>query len=160
MIQKTFPWGIKPRFVKFHTILCFVLPGNAALSIIEGESSSPPSPHSSSGQDIASGPPQSPSTHSPVVTVPRPVAEVLKIVYQTKCALVRVSFTTLLFHRVFWDVYERTVKTVSVVSNFKLPLSLSLFTCCRFCFVLFCFFFWGGGGKGSHVKTININLLF
>lgn len=151
MIQKAFPLGIKPRFVKFHIILCFVLPGNAALSIIEGESSSPPSPHSSSGQDIASGPPQSPSTHSPVVTVPRPVAEVLKIVYQTKCALVRVSFTTLLCHRVFWDVYERTVKTVSVVSNFKLPLSLSSFTCCRFCFVLFCL---GVGGRGRMLKLL------
>ena len=101
MIQRAFPLGIKPSLVKFHTILCFVLLGNAALSIIEGESSSPPSPHSSSGQDIAFGPPQSPSTHSSVVTVPRPVAEVLKIVYQTKCALVRVSFTTLLCHRVF-----------------------------------------------------------
>ena len=54
------------------------------------------------------------------------------------------------------------MKTVSVVSNFKLPLSLSSFTCCRFCFV----FLGGGGGgegrggEGSHAKTININLLF
>ena len=69
------------------------------------------------------------------------------------------------------------MKTVSVVSNFKPPLSLSSFTCSRFdfvlfcfvlfcfvfvlfCFVLFCFVLFWGGGEGSHVKTITINLLF
>ena len=51
------------------------------------------------------------------------------------------------------------MKTVSVVSNFKLPLSLLSFLAVDF--VLFCFvLFFFGGGEGSHVKTININLLF
>lgn len=73
----------------FLTVLNFT--GNAALSILEGEVHSPASPRSPSTQDVTtSAPSQSSSTHGPHVTVPKPVSEVLKIVYQTKCALVRV----------------------------------------------------------------------
>lgn len=72
------------------------LTGNAALSILESEVHSPVSPRSTSTQDVTTtpvtAPPQSSTTHGPPVTVPKPVSEVLKVVYQTKCALVRVSF--------------------------------------------------------------------
>ena len=75
------------------------LTGNAALSILESEVHSPVSPRSASTQDVTTtttvtAPPQSSTTHGPPVTVPKPVSEVLKVVYQTKCALVRVSFFT------------------------------------------------------------------
>jgi len=73
-----------------------VLTGNAALSILEGEVRSPASPRSASTQDVTTTTTTASShssiTHGPPVTVPRPVSEVLKVVYQTKCALVRVSF--------------------------------------------------------------------
>ena len=71
------------------------LTGNAALSILESEVHSPVSPRSASTQDVTTtvtAPPQSSTTHGPPVTIPKPVSEVLKVVYQTKCALVKVSF--------------------------------------------------------------------
>jgi len=77
--------------------------GNAALSILEGDIRSPASPSSASKQDVTTtasttttttttttASSHSSTAHGPPVTVPKPVSEVLKVVYQTKCALVRV----------------------------------------------------------------------
>ena len=63
------------------------------MSILDGEVHSPASPRSASTQDITTtAPSHSSTTHGPPVAIPKPVSEVLKVVYQTKCALVRVSF--------------------------------------------------------------------
>ncbi|XP_068720941.1 E3 ubiquitin-protein ligase HERC2-like [Montipora capricornis] len=63
--------------------------GNAALSVLDGEPHSPSSPSSGSSVDVPSSFPQGSSSHLPPVTIPKPVGEVLRVVYQTKCVLLR-----------------------------------------------------------------------
>ena len=63
--------------------------GNAALSVVEGDLQL--SPRLESTQDVSATVQQSSAGLGPSVSVPKPVIEVLKVVYQTKCTLIRVS---------------------------------------------------------------------
>ena len=58
---------------------------------MDGEPHSPISSSSGSSVDGSSLLSHSSSSHLPSMTIPKPVSEVLKVVYQTKCALLRVS---------------------------------------------------------------------
>lgn len=86
-------WGWTSREYVFSIVpwrfSCFV--GNAALSILDGDVYSPSTPALDSPLDVPSSTSESFLSHTPPIIIPRPVSEVLKVVYQTKCALLRVS---------------------------------------------------------------------
>ena len=86
-------WGRTSREHVFSNVplhfSCFV--GNAALSMLDGDVYLPSTPALESPLDVLSPTSESFLSHPPPIIVPRPVSEVLKIVYQTKCALLRVS---------------------------------------------------------------------
>ena len=86
-------WGWTSREYVFSIVpwhfSCFV--ENAALSILDGDVYSPSTPALDSPLDVPSSTSESFLSHIPPIIIPRPVSEVLKVVYQTKCALLRVS---------------------------------------------------------------------